>query len=86
MAYTSFTDLDQVCINCDERFGQHFGAGRGHHYCDVEKYKFYDANHNIAISLKDIFINSGTCRSKFEKKGKIVSKDPNILFKMKRNG
>jgi hypothetical protein len=78
-------NLDKVCSNCNERFGQHFGEGRGYHYCDVEKYKFFDANPNIPVDLKYVFIYSGTCRSKFDKVKKCKT-DPNLLFKLRHFG
>lgn len=78
-------DLDKVCSNCNERFGQHFGPGRGYNYCDVDKYKFYDTNPNIPVDLRYVFIYSGTSRSKFAKEKKCKT-DPNILFKLRHHG
>ena len=77
--------LDQVCSNCNDRFGQHFGAGRGYHYCTYEEYKYYDENQNIPVDLKHVFIYSGTHRNKVGKEKKIKT-DPNLLFKLRHHG
>ena len=76
-------ELDKVCSNCNNRFGQHFGPGREQFYCDLIKYQFYDANLNIPVDLKYVFIYSGTHRSKFEKRKESKKTDPNLLFKLR---
>ncbi len=81
-----YTDLDKVCTHCNERFGEHFGPGRGHHYCDLKMYEFYENNPKIPVNIKFTFVYSGACMFRFDKKPTKLKIDPNALFKLRCSG
>ena len=86
--------MDKVCVNCGNRFGEHFGR-KDTFFCDYSTYNVYkETTYNVyqktgKITFNKTFIDSGEKYSMGGVRYSIpMSEDginnPNILFKRKQ--